>query len=75
MSVRFLGPARASCGDHAGFLRLLQESMNILGQNDNLKSCVVLTITVRCPYGDRPMLLSAMRLQATGLRFCFSNLP
>ena len=57
MTVRcpydFVGPARASCGDLAGSLRLSQESMTFLGQNDNLISYVVLRITVRCPYGDR----------------------
>ena len=30
---------------------------SFLGQNDNLKPCVVLTITVRCPYGDRTVSL------------------
>ena len=30
---------------------------SFLGQDDNLKPCVVLTITVRCPYGDRTMSL------------------
>ena len=30
---------------------------SFLGQNDNLKPCVVLTITVRCPYGDHTMSL------------------
>ena len=30
---------------------------SILGQNDNLKPCVVLTITVRRPYMDRTMSL------------------
>ena len=57
MTVRcpydFMGPARASCGDFAGSLRLSQDPTIIFGQNDNLQSCVVLTITVRCPYGDR----------------------
>ena len=38
--------------DLAGSLRLSQESTIILAINVNLKSCVVLTITVRCPYGD-----------------------
>ena len=61
MTVRcpydFMGPAGASCGDLACSLRLSQESTIIVGQNDNLKPCVVLTITVRCPYGDRTMSL------------------
>ena len=30
---------------------------SFLGQNDNLKPCVVLTITVLCPYRDRTMSL------------------
>ena len=30
---------------------------SFLGQDDNLKPCVVLTIIVRCPYGDRTMSL------------------
>ena len=30
---------------------------SFLGQNDNLIPCVVLTVTVRCPYGDRTMSL------------------
>ena len=30
---------------------------SFLCHNDNLKPCVVLTITVRCPYGDRTMSL------------------
>ena len=30
---------------------------SFLGQDDNLKPCVVLTITVRCPYEDRTMSL------------------
>ena len=30
---------------------------SFLGQDDNLKPCVVLTITVRCPYRDRAMSL------------------
>ena len=30
---------------------------SLLGQNDNLKPCIVLTITVRCPYGDCRMSL------------------
>ena len=38
---------------------------SFLGQNDNLKPCVVLTITVRCPYGDRTMSLRCVyRLRA-----------
>ena len=53
----FMGTAKASCGDLAGSLRLPRGSMIILGQNDNLKPCVVLTITVRCPYGDRTVSL------------------
>ena len=44
---------------------------SFLGQDDNLKPCVVLTITVRCPYVDRTMLLRCVY----GLRaYDFSNL-
>ena len=48
-------------GHHAATLRAPYDYHKILqsflGQNDNLKPCVVLTITVRCPYGDRTMSL------------------
>ena len=47
----------ASCDDLAGSLRLCKSLRSFFAQNVNLKSCVVLTITVRCPYGDRTMLL------------------
>ena len=76
MTVRcpydFIGPARALCGNLAGSLRLSQESTIIFGQNDNLKPCVVLTITVWCPHGDRTMSLRCVY----GLRAYdfFSNL-
>ena len=57
MTVRcpynFMCPARASCSDLEGSLQLLQESKII----DSLKLCIVLTITMWCPYGDRTMLL------------------
>ena len=45
---------------------------SFLGKDDNLKPCVVLTITVRCPYGDRTMSLRCVY----GLRAYdfFSNL-
>ena len=53
----FTGPARASCGDLAAPNDYHKSLRSILGQNDNLKPCVVLTITVRCPYEDRTMSL------------------
>ena len=38
---------------------------SFLAYNDNLKSCVVLTITVRCPHGVRTVLLRCVyRLRA-----------
>ena len=45
---------------------------SFLGQDDNLKPCVVLTIIVRCPYGDHTMSLRCVY----GLRAYdfFSNL-
>ena len=45
---------------------------SFLGQDDNLKPCVVLTIIVRCPYGDHMMSLRCVY----GLRAYdfFSNL-
>ena len=76
MTVRcpydFMGHARASCGDFVGSLRLSQESTIIFGQNDNLKPCVVLAITVRCPYSGRTISLRCV----FGLRAYdfFSNL-
>ena len=36
---------------------------SFLGQDDNLKPCVVLTITVRCPYRDRTMSLRCVYRQ------------
>ena len=69
----FMGHARPSCGDLMGSLRLSQESTIIFwAKNNNLKSCVVLTITGRCPYGNRTMLLRCVY----GLRTYdfFSNL-
>ena len=71
MTVRcrydFMGPARASPGDLAGSLRLWQKSTIILGQNDNLKPCIVLdhcAVPVRGSYD-----VITMCLRATGLRF------
>ena len=58
-----MGPARASCGDLAGSLRLSQESTIIFGK------------IVRCPHahGAVPVResydVTAMCLRATGLRF------
>ena len=57
----FMSPAWASCVDLAATLRVPYDERRSLrsffGKNDNLKSRVVLTITVRCPYGDRTMFL------------------
>ena len=61
----FIGPARPSCGNLAGSLRLSEESTIIFwAKNDNLKSCVIPTTTVLGSYG-----VTAMCLRATGLRF------
>ena len=63
MSVRFYGPARASCGDLAGSLRLSQ------------KSTIMLSKIVRGPHDHRAMPVrgsndvAATCLRATGLRF------
>ena len=63
-----MGPARASCGDLAGSLRLSQESMIILGPRKQSK-------TLRCPHDHRAVPVrgsydvTAMCLRATGLRF------
>ena len=68
----FMGPARASCGDLAGSLRLSQESTIIFGPRWQSK-------TLRCPHNHRAVPVRgsydapAMCLRATGLRF-FSNL-
>ena len=62
-----MAPARTSCGDLASSLQLSQESTIIFGpkmSHDNLKSHVVLTITVRGSYD-----IAIIRLRATGLRF------
>ena len=45
----FMCPARASCGDLAGSLRLSQESTIILGHNDNLNPA----LSSRSPCGAR----------------------
>ena len=72
MTVRcpydFMGPARASCGDLAGSLRLSQEPTIIFWQKWQNKNA-------RCPHDHRtvPVQVSydftAMCLRATGLRF------
>ena len=55
----FMSPAWASCGDLAATLRVPYDERKRLrsffGKNDNLKSRVVLRITVRCTHGDRTM--------------------
>ena len=72
MTVRcpydFMGPARASCGDLAGSLRLSQESTIIFGPKYKSK-------IVRCPHDHRAVPVrgsydvTAMCLRAAGLRF------
>ena len=63
-----VGPARASCGDLAGSLRLSQESTISFGPKWQSK-------IVRCPHDHRAVPLrgsydvTAMCLRATGLRF------
>ena len=76
MTVRcpydFMGPAKASCGNLAGSLRLSQDSTIIFGPRWRSK-------TLRCPHDHRTMPvrgsydITAMCIRATGLRF-FSNL-
>ena len=46
----FMGPAKASCGDLCAPYDYPKSIRSFLGQDDNLKPCVVLTITVQCPY-------------------------
>ena len=53
MSIRFYGPCKGTCGDLAGSYDYRESLRSFWGQTDNLKPCVVLTITVRCSYGDR----------------------
>ena len=72
MTVRcpydFMGPARTSCGDLAGSLRLSQESTIIFGPKWQSK-------TLRCPHDHRAVPVrgsydvTAICLRATGLRF------
>ena len=63
-----MGPARASCGDLAGSLRLSQESMNFFGPKWQTK-------IARYPHDPRAVPVgasndvTAMCLRATGLRF------
>ena len=63
-----MGPARASCGDLAGSLRLSQESTIIFGPKGQSK-------TLCCPHDHRAVPVrgwydvTAMCLRATGLRF------
>ena len=70
MSVRFYGPCKGMGGatlrapyDYRKSLR------SFLGQNDNLKPCVVLTITVRSPCGARTGVVRCHCDVSTGLRF------
>ena len=63
-----MGPARASCGDLVGSLRLSQESTIIFGPKWQTK-------IARCPHDHREVPVrrsndvTAMCLRATGLRF------
>ena len=63
-----MGPARDSCGDLAGSLRLSQESTIIFGQKWQ-------TEIARCPHDHRVVPVrgsydvTAMCLRATGLQF------
>ena len=52
-----MGPAKASCATLRAPYDYRKSLRSFLAQDDNLKPCVVLTITVRCPYGDRTMSL------------------
>ena len=72
MTVRcrydFMGPAKASCGDPAGSLRLSQESTIIYGPRWQSK-------TLHCPHDHRAVPVrgsydvTAMCLRAVGLQF------
>ena len=72
MTVRcpydFMGPAKASCSDLAGSLRLSKESTIVLGPRWQSKA-------LRCPHDHRAVPVrgsydvTAMCLRATGLRF------
>ena len=68
----FMGPAKSSCGDLAGSVRLSQEPSFIFGPKLQSK-------TLRCHHDHRAVHVrglydvTAMCLRATGLRF-FSNL-
>ena len=61
MSIRFYGPCkgivRRPCGLLTTIARVYDHFWAKITINDNLKPCVVLTIIVRCPYGDRTMSL------------------
>ena len=61
MSGRFYGPCkgivRRPCGLPATIARVYD---HFWAKNDTLKSCVVLTITARCPYGVRTMSLQCV---------------
>ena len=72
MSVRFISPAWASCGNLAGTGRLSKETTIILGPKQQSE-------IVRFPHDHRAVLVrgscdgNPMCLRATGLHF-FSNL-
>ena len=61
MSGRFYGPCkgivRRPCGLPATITGVYD---HFWAKNDTLKSCVVLTITARCPYGVRTMSLQCV---------------
>ena len=66
MSVRFYGPCKGVVRRPFGLPTTIARVYDhFWGQNDNLKPCAVLRITLRCPYGDRTMSLRCVyRLQA-----------
>ena len=60
----FTGTARAPCGNLViavrgpyDYRKSLRSLRDFLLQNDQLKPCILRTIAVRCPYGNRAMLL------------------
>ena len=68
MSVRFYGPCKGIVGRPCGLPTTISRVYDhFFGPNNNLKPCVVLTITVRCVRGLYDV--TAMCLRATGLRF------
>ena len=62
----FIGPARPSCGDLAGSLRLLQESTIIFGPKMSIKNGA---LSPPSPYGARTRVIRCYCNVSTGLRF------